>query len=963
MKDAPRATLGFGPYTLDSAAGRLLRDGQEVALRPKAYALLQTLVARPGALVGKDELLDAVWGRRFVSEGVVKTTVAELRAALGDDPKAPRWIHTVARRGYRFDAGEPEPQATAAVLAASPTPLLIGREPERVALRKHWDTACAGQGQVLALAGDPGIGKSALLTEFMATLDGARMAMGQCVEAWGGSEPYLPVLDALDQLCAREPGLPGVMREVAPTWLAQLPWRLAEGERATLQQQIAAASQDRMLRELAVLLERLTRDRPLLLVIEDVHWADPATVQWIGALARRTRPLALMLLLSFRPIDLAVTDHPFGDLRRELRLHGQMHERLLEGLSVDEVGTLLQQRHGADCAEPGFIQQLHEHTEGLPLFVLGVLDELVAEGAIVAPREPGRSATLAPGAGSQLSVPRTLADLIERQLQRLPAPARTLLETAALAGPEVDHLVLAEALAQPADAVREQLEDLVRRRIWLRDAGVVERPDGRMALRCAFGHVLVRHALVARAGGALRIERHRQFAAALERGWGERSTELAAVLALHHEEGQQPASAARHLAVAARTALQRYAPREALARAERGLALLEAAGDRTDAPRLPLWSARLVATLWLDGMASPNARAQVGQVLARLDSLPVQDDTLPLWQVALLIHFTGRLDTTTALIHRFAERAAGAPAPAPAIARNAQAIDALHAGRLTDSAAHFVAALALPGAAADGVVLLREPRTEALSYLGLVAAVLGEAALVTRCRTELEAVIARGTDLISFGMGRWFQVYAHYFEDDAVHAHALASACVETLEARRALPFLQPHRIALGWARAALGDAAGGAALAEDGLQRYLGQGSRQGVAGLHAVVGEAHRLAGDAQAARRCVEAGFAVGAESGEGFAQAELYRLQGAVECLADPCAPAAEEPLRRALAVAREQRAGLLMVRTAVALAGWLVAAGQRQEAQACASDVLGAIDPAWGGPLVERLRGVAASAAG
>lgn len=92
----------FGPFTLDLAAAQLRRDGTAVELRPKAYALLVALVRRPQELVTKEELLDGVWGRRFITEGVVKSTVSELRQALGDDPKAPSWIETVSRRGYRF---------------------------------------------------------------------------------------------------------------------------------------------------------------------------------------------------------------------------------------------------------------------------------------------------------------------------------------------------------------------------------------------------------------------------------------------------------------------------------------------------------------------------------------------------------------------------------------------------------------------------------------------------------------------------------------------------------------------------------------------------------------------------------------------------------------------------------------------------------------------------------------------
>ena len=92
----------FGPYRLEIGEARLSHEGRLVALRPKAFAVLSMLASQPGALITKDELLDAVWGQRFITEGVIKSIVTDLRQALGDNPKAPRWIETVPRRGYRF---------------------------------------------------------------------------------------------------------------------------------------------------------------------------------------------------------------------------------------------------------------------------------------------------------------------------------------------------------------------------------------------------------------------------------------------------------------------------------------------------------------------------------------------------------------------------------------------------------------------------------------------------------------------------------------------------------------------------------------------------------------------------------------------------------------------------------------------------------------------------------------------
>jgi len=96
--------LRYDSFELDEAEARLTRAGQRVPLAPKPFAVLCTLARTPHRLVTKNALLDAVWGHRFVTDSVLKSAISEVRAALGDDPKAPRYIETVSRRGYRFIA-------------------------------------------------------------------------------------------------------------------------------------------------------------------------------------------------------------------------------------------------------------------------------------------------------------------------------------------------------------------------------------------------------------------------------------------------------------------------------------------------------------------------------------------------------------------------------------------------------------------------------------------------------------------------------------------------------------------------------------------------------------------------------------------------------------------------------------------------------------------------------------------
>src|SRR5690349_6720235 len=214
----------FDTFELDEADARLRREGTPVALAPKAFAVLCTLVRQPGVLVTKGDLLDAVWGHQHVSESVLKTIISELRSALADDARKPRYIETASRRGYRFIAN-PTPAASAPTMPASaeengsvanrPIPSIIGRQEPLAHLRGAWSRAQAGTRQLVWIAGDAGVGKSTLIKRFVSELPPGAAVYGQCVEHFGTGEPYLPILEAIKELCRRDPELVGTMRSVA----------------------------------------------------------------------------------------------------------------------------------------------------------------------------------------------------------------------------------------------------------------------------------------------------------------------------------------------------------------------------------------------------------------------------------------------------------------------------------------------------------------------------------------------------------------------------------------------------------------------------------------------------------------------------------------------------------------------------------------------------------------------------
>jgi DNA-binding winged helix-turn-helix (wHTH) protein len=401
--------LRFDAFVLDEADARLTRAGEPVPLAPKPLAVLCALARTPRTLVTKNALLDSVWGHRFVSESVLKSTISELRAALDDDPKRPRYIETVSRRGYRFIAAL-DARATAGGTAPAAMSSMIGRADALERLRAAWQRAGTGMRQVVWIAGEAGVGKTTLIEHFMAEVGEVHCVHGQCIEQYGAGEPYLPVLEAIGALCRRDAAFAELVRAVAPTWLLQLPWLSTPAEREMLRRELAGVGQARMLREMAELLERYAENHPLLLVTEDLHWGDQATVQLLDYLARRRGAARLLWLASFRLTEIIAADHPLRAVRHELRLHGLAEEIVLDAFSEQEVAQYVAEHAPALAPDVKFVRMLHGRTDGLPLFVADVVNDVTARGS--------RSGSMA--------VPTGLSGIVERYIRQLAPPERTM---------------------------------------------------------------------------------------------------------------------------------------------------------------------------------------------------------------------------------------------------------------------------------------------------------------------------------------------------------------------------------------------------------------------------------------------------------------------------------------------------------------------------------------------------------
>ena len=339
LKCSPADQCLFGPFCL-GVSRRIpacWRDAEAIPLPPKAFDVLHYLVTHPDRLVTKDELSDAVWPATAVSAAVVRVAIGTLRQALGETAQTPRYLATVPRRGYRFLAPVTmlTPAASPSALPPPPSPhppLLVERDAVLAQLHACLARAQQGTRQVVLVTGESGIGKTAVVEAFVAQAarqERWEVAQGQCVEAYGVHEAYQPVLEALELLCQAPQGarLVALLRQHAPTWLVQLPWLLTEADRARSQHELHGATRERMLRECAELVDALTAETPLLLVLEDLHWSDYATLDLLAALARRTPRHGSSLFGTYRPGEALAQDHPLQTVTQDLRGAGMMRPR------------------------------------------------------------------------------------------------------------------------------------------------------------------------------------------------------------------------------------------------------------------------------------------------------------------------------------------------------------------------------------------------------------------------------------------------------------------------------------------------------------------------------------------------------------------------------------------------------------------------------------------------------------
>jgi tetratricopeptide (TPR) repeat protein len=541
---------------------------ERIDLPPKTFDVLRYLVENAGRLVSHDELLTALWRDVHVQPEVLKSHILAIRNALGDKSANPRFIETHRGRGYRFigaiDGFASLPETPAIV--AEPGRLAGRAEPLRT-LQALVKRAAGGERQAVFISGEPGIGKSALVQALVGHarhIPGLLVAQGNCIEGFGGIEPYYPVLEALGGLCSgpsRAVTIRSLMT-VAPAWATQMAELRTEQREIPLMPIDVARS--RMVREGANLLEALAAERPLLLVLEDLHWADYATVDLLSALCRRRSASKLMLVVTYRTEELGSARHPLRQMARDLAVRRYCREIELGPLPGPAIAELLAGSPDGVPASGEFTEFIKERSGGNPLFIELILEFLQQHGLA---EQAGRHwRLLAPISEPALATPPTLQRILESKMDGMPDEARRVLEAASVMGLQFDTATAAPATGMDEQSFEAICEVFSRNSCTVRRDNLIRFPDGDLVQGYAFRHAVFRQVIYDGMGQSRRTLLHRRIGERLEEIYPpDQRVDLAVPLAQHFTAAHDWTRALDYLRSALRIANSRFARRDALA--------------------------------------------------------------------------------------------------------------------------------------------------------------------------------------------------------------------------------------------------------------------------------------------------------------------------------------------------------------------------------------------------------------
>jgi DNA-binding SARP family transcriptional activator len=763
-----------------------------------------------------------------------------------------------------------------------PSEVFVGRAAELAVLDAAL-TISPDSPAIVLVAGEPGIGKTRLVHEAA-----ARAADAGCVVAWGrcdegdGAPPFWPWVQIIRSL-VRHPDAEPVRAAVAPfaPELAQLVPQVTElaGELPPPAPLDPASARYRFFDAVTGALAGLSQHRPVVVILDDLHWADPPSLQLTGYLARRLSGSNVRLVVTYRDLD-PVPDAGLTEILAVLAREPGRFDLPLQGLTQEEVAQFVAHEAGGEQAA-AIAAAVWNRTGGNPFFVGELIRLLVAEKA------------LTDATANAARVPRAVRHVVARRMGRLPEATRELLTVAAVAGNDFDLMVVARAANLDLDRALDIVDVAVA-------AGLVTEQPG-LAERFRFSHALVHEAIYQELTQLRRARLHGVVADALEETGEDRAqpTEVA-----HHLYEAVPVTGpARAIVAAARasTAAQgALAPEVAEGHLRRALALAAAmpAGPERDRHELDVQVQLATLLSVVKGVATPEA-AQAWERATEL-CRAVEDRRrllLSLWGLLTFAWAHGDMGGARTLAEHILQlRHTSSDAAVTVTAHLGLGLVAVCCGDLSGGATHLAAGKEVADAVADDVlvdVTFGDLRVQVDSWLSMARHLQGDH---EEGRRLVDGALERaraGGSAFTVATCLSFALFARVLSGDVADAQRLAEELIAQTDRLQVADFTFHGRVVLAWALASGGSpSAQVLALLED-LPSAVHAGIRPWHPFWLALTAEAWQRLGRLDEARRLVDDAQSEVDAMGSSFSVPEVLRLRG--ELLA------AMEPERRAEAL--------------------------------------------------------------